>query len=169
MSLVLLNACEDEDGLPNFNIEEIEGLSPIYESDLEIEKQEASEIVNPGRIISYGNILLVNDSNRGVHVVDNSDPSNPQKLFFIDIPFNTDMSVRNDLLYVDNGPDLVVLRVSQDSLEVVSRIESVFFDQVEIQEYPPEQNVYYQCPDESKGRVIGWKRALIAEPDCYKS
>ncbi|MEM6830222.1 MAG: hypothetical protein AAF551_06875, partial [Bacteroidota bacterium] len=153
----------------SFDSEQAVGLRPVYEEDLMIERQEATEINAPGKILSYGNLLLVNDFNRGIHVVDNSDPSNPQNLFLIKIPLNTDMAVSQNLLYVDNGPDLVGLSVTPTEIKVISRIEGVFLEKVSGQDYPPGNDIYFECVDKSRGAVVSWKEEVIQDPGCYKN
>ena len=48
----------------------------------------------------------------GVHIVDNSDPSNPTNLSFLSIPGNLDISIIDDYLYVDMFSSLAVFDIS---------------------------------------------------------
>lgn len=41
----------------------------------------------------------------GVHVIDNSNPQQPQKISFINIPRNVDISVKDGFLYADSLMD----------------------------------------------------------------
>ncbi|MEM9897281.1 MAG: hypothetical protein AAF789_13010, partial [Bacteroidota bacterium] len=166
---VTLEACVQDDGIPNFDIEEIEGVVPLYETDLIILQEQPKPLSNPGKILSIGDLLLINDINNGIHVIDNTNPQIPEKRYFINIPFNKDLNVKNDLLYADNGPDLVVLRIGQTGFDEVSRLENVFFDVADFQDFPPQSNVYFKCPEEERGQVIGWVNSIIERPDCYKN
>ncbi|MEO1254646.1 MAG: hypothetical protein AAFY41_07160, partial [Bacteroidota bacterium] len=125
--LINLSSCIADDGVPSFSIDQIEGFAPIYESDLVIGVEKPSDIQKTGKILVYQDYLLINDVNRGVHVVDNSDKRNPKKLFFISIPSNNDMAMKNGLLYVDNGPDLVVLSFDDSKVIEIAREKEVFF------------------------------------------
>ena len=65
----------------------------------------------PGKIFVGGHYLFVNEQYQGIHVFDNADPSQPVALRFLRIPGNVDLAVRGNLLYADNGPDLVTLDI----------------------------------------------------------
>ncbi|MBK8845763.1 MAG: hypothetical protein IPO27_04020 [Bacteroidetes bacterium] len=52
------------------------------------------------------------ENNRGVHIIDMADTANPIKIWFLSIPANKDISIQNNKLYADNGPDLLVLDIS---------------------------------------------------------
>jgi hypothetical protein len=109
-----------------------------------------------GKIYSYQSLLLVNEPNKGIHIIDNSDPTNPHKVAFINIPGNVDMVVKNDRLYVDSFTDLVVLSFDAiKQIEVINRRNNVFnYDAY--QTVPPGQNVIGPLIDESAGVVIEW-------------
>ena len=66
----------------------------------------------PGKIYVSGRYLFINEHYEGIHVFDNSDPSHPTEVQFLRIPGNLDMAVRGNLLYADNGPDLLTLDIS---------------------------------------------------------
>lgn len=166
LSISVLCSC-NSDGLPSFNISNIQGMIPVYEVDLAIGKTEVQAIKATGKIISYNHYLLVSEEGSGIHVIDNSNPKLPINLYFISIKENTDMIIKDNVLYVDNGPDLVGLDFLGDHLQVVSRIENVFLSSG-FEKYPAQDNVYYECPDPLKGSVSAWKKGVIENPDCYK-
>lgn len=155
--------------VPTFDTGAIEGMKPVYEEDLIIQKAQSRTLINPGKILSYGPFLLVTERTQGIHVYDNSDPANPVNLFFVDVMANNDITIRNGLLYLDNGPDLVALKVTADTLIEVSRVRSLFETElVDVSEFPAENNVYYECPDEEKGPVVYWRTATLLDPKCFK-
>lgn len=99
-----------------------------------IELRGARELENPGKIYYYYDILLVNEFQAGIHIIDNSNPENPQHLSFINIPGNVDMAIKDNMLYADNYVDLVTLDITDPRNPVfVGRTEDVFpslgFDQ----------------------------------------
>nr|WP_239000331.1 hypothetical protein [Hyunsoonleella ulvae] len=96
-------------------------------------------IVEPGKIYVYANYIFVNDVNRGVHIIDNTNPTSPQPLNYIEIPGNEDISVKNNYLYADSATDLVVFDISNiNDVKQVERLEDVF-------------EIYnYQIPEEAK-------------------
>jgi len=87
----------------------------------------SKELITTGKIYVYGDYLLINEPDLGIHVVDNKIPANPRFISFIKIPGNSDLAVRNGLLYADSYIDLVVLDLKnpQDVKEVF-RVENVF-------------------------------------------
>ncbi|MEQ8472955.1 MAG: hypothetical protein RIC35_17305 [Marinoscillum sp.] len=167
--LLLMAAMSCEPFVPVFPEGAVESFRPIYfnDPDVTITKESGRSIGTAGKIYSYGNILLINEVKQGIHVVDNTDPENPVNLFFISIPGNTDMALKDGLIYANNMSDLAVIKVSTQDFEVLQRIENVFLDPVN-QNYPPGDDIFYECVDKSKGRVIGWRSAIIEAPECYK-
>lgn len=89
---------------------------PIYKSKAEVQAEikssTAISISNPGKIYLYGNYIFLNDVNKGVHVIDNSNPSNPVIKSFISIPGNVDIAVKGTMLYADLYTDLVVVDIA---------------------------------------------------------
>lgn len=83
-------------------------------------------IEESGKVYAYGDYIFVNDKYQGVHVIDNSNPSQPVRTGFIKIPGNVDLSVKDDYLFADSLMDLLVLDISDmDNIRVVDRLEGV--------------------------------------------
>jgi len=145
----------------------VEGYKPIYATTenvktVEVRADEALE--NPGRIYTYEQYLLVNDQGKGIHIYDNSSITAPSHVSFIAIPGNMDFSVRQGVLYADNITDLVMVDISQPAAPVyVNRIPGVF----PVQQFPDEFGAF-ECADPSKGIVVGWEKAMLTDPKCYK-
>jgi hypothetical protein len=117
----------------------------------------------PGKIFYYNGYLLINELNQGIHVIDNRDPANPQKVAFLNIPGNIDMAVNNKTLYVDSYLDLVAIDLTNITAPAeVSRVTDVFqsfysfTDElgylVEYKATPIEQTI--DCSNDNWGR--GW-------------
>jgi hypothetical protein len=113
-------------------------------------------ILNVGKIYAYQNYIFINEKFKGVHVINNSNPSSPQVVAFITIPGNEDISIKDDFLYADSAIDLVVFNISDiNSIAEIERLEDVF-------------DVYdYQIPIEAQATdfsafnfetdvIIGW-------------
>ena len=100
-------------------------LNPIYISPAsfrtaEIKATAERALENPGKIYFYNNYLLINELREGIHLIDNSDPKNPSRIAFIEIPGNVDMSIRGTKLIADSYVDLLVIDIQnplQPSLE----------------------------------------------------
>ncbi|MDR8393281.1 hypothetical protein NC796_19155 [Aliifodinibius sp. S!AR15-10] len=143
---------------------------PIYMTDQEFKNAVAMEtpreLGKPGKIYFYNDYLFVNETNKGVHIIDNSDPSSPSKVGFINIPSNKDIAVKGDRLYADSHSDLLVFNIEDlQNPELIKRIEDVFsFSATMVRGYP------YQPVDNSKGIVVDWKKVEVEEicqGDCY--
>jgi hypothetical protein len=87
----------------------------------------AKMLKTPGKIYAKGNFLFINEVNKGIHIIDNSNPAAPQTISFINIPGNQDLAVKNDILYADSYIDLIALDISNPrDIRIVKRLENVF-------------------------------------------
>lgn len=84
-------------------------------------------IEQSGKIYAYKNFIFVSDVNKGVHVIDNTNPKSPQAIKYIRIPGNEDISVKDDFLYADSATDLLVFDISDiNAIVLKERLEDVF-------------------------------------------
>jgi hypothetical protein len=131
---------------------------PIYQTRSEIEKvvfSKAQPLKIPGKIYIKDGYLFVNESGKGVHIFDNKDPKNPQKIAFYQIPGNVDIAIRGNILYADNGRDLLSIEVTNPKeAKLLNRMQDVFPNQA----FPPFTGVNFECVDNSKGVVVGWEK-----------
>lgn len=89
---------------------------------------EPREIEQSGKIYTYGNYIFINDQQKGVLVVDNSN-YNPVKKKYFNIPSNTDIAIKDDVLYANSGRDLVTFDISDlENIRQLERLENVFED-----------------------------------------
>jgi hypothetical protein len=103
----------------------------------------------PGKIYTYGNYLFINEINKGIHIVDNSDPASPRFLNFLNIPGNMDLAVNSNVLYADSYVDLLAFDISSPTnVSLVKRVENVFDN---------------QYVDMMKGLIRGFKDTIITE------
>jgi len=128
------------------------------------EFQNSVEVIGPkpveesGKIYAYGNYVFINDKYKGVHVIDNSDPSSPKKIAFIKIAGNVDISVKGDYLYADSLTDLIVLDISDlNHIRIVKRLYNVLADHVV---WPAEADIFeYGDIDYENEVLLGWELA----------
>ena len=119
-----------------------------------------------GKIYAYQDYIFVNDKYKGVHVIDNTEPSSPKKVSFIKIAGNVDISVKDNYLYADSLTDLIVLDISDvNNIEIVNRLENVLYDNVV---WPAEADIFeYDGIDYQTEVLVGWElvteRRLIEE------
>ncbi|MFW5725318.1 MAG: hypothetical protein ACOCX0_02635 [Bacteroidota bacterium] len=89
--------------------------------------QPAKDFSNPEKIYIYNDHIYIVDLFSGIHVINNQDPSNPQKTGFIHIPGCMDLAIKNEVLYADNAIDLVSVDLSNyPQIAVLDRVEDVF-------------------------------------------
>lgn len=103
----------------------------------------------PGKIYFYNDLLLINEAYEGIHFIDNSDPSNPVFLQFIEIMGNTDFAIKDGKLYANNQVDLITFDISNlDDIKLESIAEEVFLP--EWMEYisnnPDQEHYWYEKP-----------------------
>ncbi|MDQ4141037.1 MAG: hypothetical protein M3142_10990 [Bacteroidota bacterium] len=155
----LLAGCTDQcEGTYTYKVYE-----PIYRSRADllaaIGSHPAKPLRNTGKIYAFGEYILVNEVNEGIHIIKNSDPSSPQNISFISIPGNVDMAVRNQVLYADAASDLIVLDFSDPvAVKIKNHLENVF------ETAPVFTSTGAIVPvDPSKGLVIGYKERMVTE------
>lgn len=105
--------------------------SPVYMSyqDLRsaVKMTDPRELTSVSRIYLYQSMLFINERNEGIHVIDNRFPATPERIGFIEIPGNTEISIREDNLYADSYIDLVTLDLSNiENVTEIARQESIF-------------------------------------------
>ncbi|MCB0652593.1 MAG: hypothetical protein KDC85_15050 [Saprospiraceae bacterium] len=162
-------------GDPEFNnqivdVGEVNGMKPIYSSSSDwqlITAKEPVPMVKPGKIYYKNGLLFVNEKFKGVHIIDNSDPTHPEKIKFIEIVGNKDISIKGDRLYADNYTDLVTLDISDlNNITVLSRLKDIYPKAA--QAYPEAYEGYFECVNNSLGIVVGWEEAVLMNPECWK-
>lgn len=81
----------------------------------------------PGKIYYYNDIVMINEKYEGIHLYDNKDPYNPQKLGFLNIPGNLDVAIKNNILYADSYVDLLTIDLNDmTNPQLLCRDEEVF-------------------------------------------
>jgi hypothetical protein len=151
--VLLFAACEDKvEVTRKYTI-----LEPVYMSPGEVRSSfdvlPPDTLREPGKIYLYGTWLLINEPGKGIHVVDNLDPANPQPVHFIQIPGNYDMAVKDNLLYADSYVDLVVIDISDpNQIREVSRLNEIFLFSA--------GNTWW---DREKGVIVDWAEKEVIE------
>lgn len=104
---------------------------PVYrtkdEVRLNIKNNPVREIERPGKIYIRGNYIFLNEIDRGIHIIDNSNRTAPKQIAFVDIPGNLDMAVKGNILYADFYTDLVAIDITDPQQIVVKKFtENIF-------------------------------------------
>ncbi|WP_296383717.1 hypothetical protein [Winogradskyella sp.] len=108
-------------------------------------------IENSGKIYVKDNFIFVNEINQGFHLINNSDPSNPQNIGFIKVLGSSDLSIKENVLYANNATDLIAFTIDETSetLTITKRLENVF-----PQIWSPEGQSYYNL--EADDIIVNW-------------
>ncbi len=163
LSVVLLSSCTKDKCVQEHSYSVFE---PVYMEYAELRSSVASTdvqpLTNPGKIFIIGDYLFINEVDKGIHIVDNTNPSSPNFVSFINIPGNIDIAVREHVLYADSYIDLLAIDVSDPTnVSVTKRIQSVF----------PQRGESFMMAniDNSLGAVTGWNEEIVTEEievDC---
>lgn len=149
---------------------EIVGMKPVYTQSLDVTLEAPKGIINQGKIVDQLPFLFINDLYAGIHIIDNTDPTQPEAVHFLSIPGNIDFSVQGNVIYANSYTDLVVIQFNGfESVEEVVRIDDHYeseslFNNI----YPINYWGYFECYDESKGFISGWTQDLIQDPRCFR-
>lgn len=118
--------------LTGFDLEPVSMFEPVFMLRSEMEKsiwlEGPREIRHPGKIYLKDNLIFINEKYMGIHVIDNTDPTEPENFAFIRIDGCIDMAMKDQVLYADNAVDLVALALSPQmtGIEVTGRNKDVF-------------------------------------------
>jgi hypothetical protein len=124
-----------------------------------VRSEAPQDLVQAGKIYFKDSYLYVNEVGKGIHVIDNHDPSNPVHRSFINIPGNNDLAIYGNTLYADSYVDLVAIDVSNPGQEQeVARYKDMFnyYSNMRLTATP------------EKGVIIGFSVAeeIVVNEDC---
>jgi hypothetical protein len=147
------------------------GLAPIYISPDDfsfISSTEPREANDQGSFFFADDFYYINERFRGIHVFDNTVPSDPVKIYFWNIPGNTEFSVEGDLLYADNSRHLITIDISDKAdIKYVSHVEDVYTGDNQNNNFPENYRGIFECVDFEKGIVVDWEqKEFFQDADC---
>ncbi len=134
---------------------------------------EPQEITNYGKICFYEGYLYISETGKGIHVINNCNPSNPCSVGFIELMGNADLAIRNDKLYADSYIDLVWFNIdnpAQPKLE--GRLEDVFPTALPATDnsFGIDNDLCYGASEVNKGKIIvGWTVKERTETYTYET
>lgn len=128
MIIIMISGCEEKYAYEGCKEAKVISYQELRENYPKI--KEGQEIEKAAKIYNYknGDILLINELNKGIHVVDNRVKTKVTKGdYFIELPGNVDIAVKDGYLYADSFTDLVVIDIrDMRDMKVVSRKEGIF-------------------------------------------
>lgn len=108
------------------------------------------DMAMPGKIYYKAPYIYINEKYKGVHVINNTNPSQPVSEGFIFAPGCIDMAVKDNIMYLDNSIDLIAFDLN--TRKVTERIKNVF------PEPNSPNNANYPIIYRPEGFVlVGWK------------
>jgi hypothetical protein len=152
------SGCSYNDSEPYYNTSEYVPIL-LKSEDLahSVQKINARSLNNHGKILWMGNYLLIVEQYEGFHVVDNSQPANPQTICFVRVPGCIDLTSKNAVVYADNAVDLVAIDMSDiNNIHETSRVPNVFPELL-----PPGEeqipNIFSKTNRPANTVIVGWK------------
>lgn len=138
---VLFTSCDPDENTTGekalFAVPVVQSLEQIRSS---VGILPAKQTQSDGKIYVADNYLFYIAAEEGVHIYDNSDPSAPVNIAFLNIEGVHDIAVKGERLYADNYVDMVVFDISDPQhITVVQTVPNA------INFYPkyPQQAEYY--------------------------
>ncbi|HTR31292.1 MAG TPA: hypothetical protein VMH27_18600, partial [Puia sp.] len=84
-------------------------------------------VSQPGQLYIKGSYIFLNDVDRGIHVIDNSDPRHPVQTAFLNIPGNLNIGIRNNILYADMYADVLAIDISNlHQVKIIGMLRNFF-------------------------------------------
>jgi hypothetical protein len=162
LGILLLGSCKKNECVQTVTYKTYEPVYMSYEElRSSVKTEPAQPLKKPGKIYLKGNYIFVNEVDKGIHVIDNANPSAPQNVAFIKIAGNMDIAATGNTLYADSYTDLLALDITNpQSVTVLKRIEDALPQRVFT-------GGYYADP--TKGVAIDWKEIEKTEElngDC---
>ncbi|RYD82427.1 MAG: hypothetical protein EOP53_03760 [Sphingobacteriales bacterium] len=116
------------------------------------------DLQQPGKIYFKDNYIFISEQYKGVHIINNKNPENPENLAFIQVPGCLDMAVKGNILYVDNAVDLVGIDISDiNSPKVVSRVQDIL-PEILTPDGGVLQSKYGKASRPENTVVVGWEK-----------
>jgi hypothetical protein len=182
-STLLLAGCWDwgKKPIPPSNFKKVWGYKPIFTYDSSLFRVESGppvQMKNPGNIYVRGSLIFQVDAGYGVHVIDNSNPSQVRAIGFLKVNGCSEISIKDNNMYVNSFNALLTLDITDwQNVRVVKRIDNAFQQGLYAGGYryyfipPPEHGVYYDCslPGYQVGmQQSGWVRDSVFNYCFYK-
>lgn len=139
----------------------VSGYIPVLMDRAEMERAIKFEpprpMIDPGKIYYKIPFLFIVEKHKGVHIIENSNPANPEKIGFIHIDGVRDIAMKNDVMYADNAVDLIAVKLnaSYTSATVSKRFKNYFPEMLAPDGRGFPSYVYKNRPANSV--IVGWK------------
>lgn len=128
LAAILITGCLKDVGKRSYI-----AFTPITETTASLRAKVAAQspkpVVDAGKLFLMGNYVFLNEKEKGIHIIDNSNPASPQNISYINIPGNTDLWVKGNTLYANCYTDILAIDISNiNSVSITKVLEDVFSD-----------------------------------------
>jgi len=152
-TLALFTASCDQDddngGLAKFAVPTVKSLAEIR-SNVSVTTARATQ--SNGKIYVAEHYLFYIAQESGVHVFDNTNPSAPQNIAFINLAGVHDIAVKGNYLFADNFVDLLVFDISD--IQNITLVRTVPNSIAFFPEYPEEAEYYDYTAEPGQDEII---------------
>lgn len=140
VSIMLLNSCLKDTGSVQYYT-----YTPVYKTSAQVRSEIKSgapqPITNPAKMCVLGNTIFLVETEKGIHIIDNTNPSSPVNKAFITVPGNEDITVQGNILYADCYTDLMAIDISNpDNVVLKNYIAGIFTERRYIYGYYIDSN-----------------------------
>jgi hypothetical protein len=162
--IVFVTACK------NNGVGNVDAYVPVYANTADAKQivlQGPQPIINGGKIATLGNYVFQVETDKGIHIIDYSNPATPVKKGFIKNALCRELAIKGSSIYTNNLSDMVVIDISNpNAVTVSSRIDNAFPDLA--LQFPTCTGCYFECADAAKGMVIQWNKQQVNNPKCRR-
>jgi len=111
LCVVLFTGCLKDDCKHAYKI-----FIPVYKSlsqlRSEVKMKPPTDLEGTFKLYVAGNRIYLSEKDKGVHIIDNSNPSSPKNTAFLNIPGHADAIVRGNMMYADLYCDLAAIEIN---------------------------------------------------------
>jgi len=139
-AIVLLTGCFKDSGTKTYKV-----YTPVLQTTQQVRTAIKNDVPKPintvGKMVLFGNYIYLNEPQKGIHIIDNSDPIKPINKAFINIPGNENLAIKDNMLFADCYTDLIAIDISNpNSVVTKSFITNLFPDRRYINGYTVDSN-----------------------------
>ncbi len=139
--------------------------NPVYKSRsavlASINGDANTAIQQAGKLYIKDNFIYVNEVNKGIHIINNSNPSKPVQVAFLSIPGNLDIAIKGNILYADMYDELLALDITDPHHAILTNsIKNFFTDRAFIGNYIANDSNQVVVDWNQKDTTVEWTTTI---------
>lgn len=133
---------------------------PIFMIRDEMEKAVKLEVArplkDPGKIYYKKPYLFIVEKYKGVHIFDNTNPTDPENVAFIHVDGIRDIAMKDDVMFADNAVDLIAIQFNPEYtlIQVTKRLKNYFQEMPSPDGY---SSTYLYSKRPNNSVLVAWK------------